>query len=78
MKKKVNPALSSAGLSWKERTRLEATLSPSLGGTTIYQKGIDKGELDRTMDALHKTPDRFKIMSEEKLKRAEKILRKNL
>lgn len=78
MKKKVKPELYRAGINLKERERLEAALKPSLGGKNSYQKGVDKDELDRTMDALRNTPDRFKIMSKEKLDRVEEILRKHL
>ena len=78
MEKKVKPELYHSGMSAKERARLEASLQPSLEGKNSFQKGIDKDELERTISALENTPDQFKIMSKEKLERAEKILRKNL
>lgn len=80
MKKKVNPALSrEAHLSPMERKRLGEVLSPSLGGNTVRERGIDAGELKRIKTALETTPDRFKIIkSKERLKKAEDILDRNL
>ena len=74
---KVRQSLSEKGFSHEKLDRLETILSGSFGGTTESQKGIDTGELDRTIGALRAHPD-AKLFSSHDLEHIETELKSRL
>ena len=80
MKKKVMPELSRGENKFtpKERARVKDMLNPLLEGKSIYQRGIDKDELDRSMATLKTNPKAGLFSNPKKADKLEKILRKKL